>query len=173
MRTTLIVVLAGSDGYGYAYLGDGGGVLVRANGTLEHFLKPMKGEASNLVLGSLGPRRQGEPVSGFCERRAGDFVLLGSDGVFDRVEASFPLTLARAAADYDGDLPRLAADAVEDLARFRDDAGFVCDDNLTLALACHGRPVALLGEGGPAASATQTARNEVGAGHSLQHQEGR
>ncbi|MEO6326331.1 MAG: protein phosphatase 2C domain-containing protein [Thermoanaerobaculia bacterium] len=137
LRTTLAILVATPTLYGYAYLGDGGGVVLRASGERERFLVPQKGDgALNVVAGSLGPVLQGCPEVGLLPRRAGDTVLLGTDGVFDRVPDSFPTVVADALRQHRGDAQRVASMAVSQLADARDGSGWVCDDNLSLGILC-------------------------------------
>lgn len=140
LRTTLIVLLARSSDYGYAYIGDGGGMVLRADGTIDEFLDPHKAEggAANVLAASLGPTLEGMASSGTLPRRAGDLALVGSDGIFDRVEEGFARDVLLAVLDLNGDVQAVAERVVADLAGFRDETGFVCDDNLTLGLMAGG-----------------------------------
>lgn len=135
LRTTLIVLVSTKTHYYFAYIGDGGGLVRRASGLVEEFLVPQKAEgAMNVLAASLGPVTQGEPVCGTLERGAGDLVMIGSDGVFDRVNGSFAENIARASVVAGGDLQSVATRAVHELASFKDEHGYIFDDNLTLAL---------------------------------------
>jgi len=135
-RTTLITVIADGPHVGYAYIGDGGGYLVRCSGEVIQFLKPQKAEGLgvNVLSASLGPRTMGEVMSGRLRRNPGDMTVIGSDGVFDRVDASFPHRLVKGSKYYHGDLQRTVEQAVRELASFKDEAGYICDDNMTLGL---------------------------------------
>jgi serine/threonine protein phosphatase PrpC len=139
----LIVVIADGEGVGYAYCGDGGACLVRTSGAVEHFLKPQKADQLNVLAASLGPQMQGEPILGILRRGPGDLLLVGTDGVFDRVEESFPKDVLRAAIHFNGELETTARLILEELAAKQDEFGFICDDNLTLALAAGGSPPVL------------------------------
>ena len=136
LRTTLIVLVAFESEVGYAYIGDGGGCLIRTTGEIEHFVDPQKASSSalHLLAASLGPTIEGTPVCGKVTRKAGDLVIVGSDGVFDRVEGSFPKDVMCGCLRHDGDLQATAQRIVEELAAYQDDAGYVCDDNLTLGI---------------------------------------
>jgi hypothetical protein len=59
-RTTLIVVIGNKRESGYAYIGDGGGCVVKANGEVNRFLDPQKADnfAMNVLAASLGPVSQ-------------------------------------------------------------------------------------------------------------------
>jgi len=140
LRTTLIVVIAGGQGIGYAYIGDGGACVVRASGDVEYFLTPQKADPSalNVLAASLGPTMEGEPQGGLIQRSPGDVVIVGTDGVFDRVDQAFPKEVLRGCIALQGDLQAVAEQVVDELAAFQDDAGYVCDDNLTLALMGNG-----------------------------------
>ncbi|MEA3445136.1 MAG: protein phosphatase 2C domain-containing protein, partial [Bacteroidota bacterium] len=61
LRTTLIVIIAGKDSIGYAYIGDGGGCLVLESSEIIHFIKPQKveGKPLNYLSASLGPTIHG------------------------------------------------------------------------------------------------------------------
>lgn len=136
LRTTLIVVIADRERYAYAYIGDGGGVILRDSGNAEPFLKPQKasGSAANVLAASLGPAVEGKWNKGTLQQRAGDLLLCGTDGVFDFVDGSFPEDVGRALARFDGDLQRVADSVVRELAEARDKQGWLCSDNLTLGL---------------------------------------
>jgi len=136
-RSTLIVATCHDDVMGYAYLGDGGGyILRRTTGELQRFLTPMKlTPGSNVITGSLGPTVHGEPECGSVQVQPGDLVLLGTDGLFDHVR---PQDLARglgqAIEEFGGNIHRAARVIVQELAAQRDrDGWIICDDNLTLA----------------------------------------
>ena len=136
LRTTLIVVVGNKREIGYAYIGDGGGCVVQSNGEVKHFLEPQKanGHAMNVLAASLGPSIEGEPVSGVLKREAGDILIVGTDGIFDRVEAMFPKDVLRGCIQYQGDLQKTAEHIVMELASYKDAAGYICDDNLTLGI---------------------------------------
>lgn len=134
-RTTLIVAVITHDEVGYSYIGDGGLAILRRTGVVEQLLEPQKaGGAPNVLSASLGPAMEGSPVSGTARREAGDLVLAGTDGVWDRVGAEFPRDVLRACIERDGDLQGVAEDVLAEMATFRDAAGPVCDDNMTLVL---------------------------------------
>jgi len=136
LRTTLIVVIGNKREVGYAYIGDGGGCVVKALGEVNHFLDPQKANdfAMNVLAASLGPMMEGQPVTGVMNREAGDLLIVGTDGVFDRVDATFPKDVMRGCIQYKGDLQKTAEHIVEELASFKDTAGYVCDDNLTIGI---------------------------------------
>jgi len=136
LRTTLIVVVASPGEFGFAYSGDGGGIIIRADGSSEVFLKPQKDENgyANELSGSLGPVVHGKPESGHLPRRKGDLLVIGSDGVFDRVSETFSDDILRAATQFQGNLQSMIDRMLAELAEQRDDGGYVCDDNMTLAV---------------------------------------
>jgi len=143
LRTTLIMLVCTPAQYLYGYMGDGGIVLRRQGGLLEQLLVPQKADhlRPNVLAASLGPNPQGQPLLGHAERLPNDFLFVGSDGVFDRVEDDFFQTLAEAARDEcDGNLAKLVDEALEQLAAARDEAGYICDDNMTLALVANSVP---------------------------------
>jgi serine/threonine protein phosphatase PrpC/Zn-dependent protease len=135
-RTTLIAVVASNRGYGFCYIGDGGGCIIRSTGEIEEFLKPQKaaGDAINVLAASLGPAQEGDPISGHLPRRPGDLLVCGTDGVFDRLAGDFAKRLLQGALHFQGDLQRVAEQVVNEMSVARDDEGFICDDNLTIAL---------------------------------------
>jgi serine/threonine protein phosphatase PrpC len=140
MRTTLIVIVASRTDVGYAYIGDGGACVVRTSGEIVSFLEPQKADGmANVLAGSLGPDIQGHPITGCFPRRAGDLVLAGTDGVFDRVQEMFPADVVRLAAEKRGDLTQVAQAILSELATAKDNLGYICDDNMTLALLGDGR----------------------------------
>jgi len=156
LRTTLIVVIGNKREIGYAYIGDGGGCVVRTCGEVCRFLDPQKANdfAMNVLAASLGPKMEGEPVTGVFNRCRGDLLLVGSDGVFDRVGEEFPNDVVRGSTQYKGDLQKTAEHIVHELASFQDSAGYICDDNLTLGLMGDGTaPTLHQGPGSPATAA--------------------
>jgi serine/threonine protein phosphatase PrpC len=139
LRTTLIVVIASRREVGYAYIGDGGGVVLSASGDIRRFLRPQKAnDVANVLAASLGPVMEGEPVVGVMPRQAGDFVVVGTDGVFDRVADDFAKDVLRGAIENEGNVQATAEQVINELAAFKDSAGYVCDDNLTLGIMCDG-----------------------------------
>lgn len=140
-RTTLICVVATPSTYGYCYLGDGGGVVVRSGGTLDEFLVPQKADGiANVVAGSLGPVLQGTPVVGKLPRRAGDSLFIGTDGVFDKAADGFAASVVRLLAAHDGDARAVASAVVSDFASAKEGSIYVCDDNMTFAILCTPAP---------------------------------
>jgi serine/threonine protein phosphatase PrpC len=140
LRTTAIIVVCTTQSYYWLYIGDGGFWVRRANGTLESVLVPQKDPSTpHLLEASLGPSVHGAPVVGMTPRRPGDLLLMGTDGVFDRLgdSAEFARAILEAAKTYfAGDLQRTADAVLQQFAQARDDQGRpICDDNLTLILA--------------------------------------
>ena len=138
LRTTLIVVIADKKDIGYAYIGDGGGYVIHKFDDITRFLKPQKAQdlGLNVLAGSLGPVTINEPISGVIERKQGypDLILVGTDGLFDRVNESFVNDVMRCCLHYQGDLLKTTQHIVNESASYQDKAGYVFDDNLTLAL---------------------------------------
>ena len=136
-RTTIIVVVATPSAYGYAYLGDGGGIVHRQAGGSEAFLVPQKADGvANIVSGSLGPVIQGSPAVGQLARRGGDALLIGTDGVFDRVSSDFGPSVAQLLARHSGDAQTVASLVVSDFASAKEGKHYVCDDNMSLVILC-------------------------------------
>jgi serine/threonine protein phosphatase PrpC len=71
-------------------------------------------------------------------RHPGDFLLLGSDGIFDRIPdaADFARHLVDAARDhFGGDLKRTVAEVIRQFSAARGaDGSPVCDDNMSLVI---------------------------------------
>ncbi|MCX6833518.1 MAG: protein phosphatase 2C domain-containing protein [candidate division Zixibacteria bacterium] len=146
LRTTLIVVVGNRQEIGYAYIGDGGGCIYRNGGKVLHFLQPQKADiyTPNVLAASLGPVTQGCPVTGKIARLEGDLVVIGTDGVFDRLEASpdqFPAGTNRfirdlvvGAANHGGDLQVVTERVLLDLAEMKDELGFVFTDNMSCGM---------------------------------------
>lgn len=136
LRTTLIIVIAGMEEVGFAYIGDGGGKIIRASsGEVLQFLIPQKGDMPNQVTGSLGLDMQGTPVSGSVRRSPGDLILMGTDGVFDRILKEFEKDILRIAIGCKGDLYATTDHVLHQMAECKEKSGYyICDDNMTLAL---------------------------------------
>jgi hypothetical protein len=137
LRTTLIVAIGQEHDVAFSFIGDGGGCVVRTSGAVEHFLTPQKAspDQPNVLAASLGPQMEGEPVVGAIQRNPGDLILVGTDGVFDRVNDSFPKDVLRAAIQFKGDFMKTAGLIVEEMASVKDPLlGYVCDDNLSLGI---------------------------------------
>ncbi len=81
-RCTLIVLLANQSEYALAYLGDGGADVRRVDGTWECLLTPQKDEKTGWLTGSLGPNQYGDYVLKSLERKPGDFLVAGTDGIY-------------------------------------------------------------------------------------------
>lgn len=150
-RTTLIIILADSKRYAFAYAGDGGGVVVRKNGVVEKFLFPQKVDLDvpNVLATSLGPYLEGEPASGAVPRYPGDLLLVGTDGIWDYVGPNFPLAAAQALAKAGGNAMLATSSIVRDLADFTDASGHVCTDNLTLGMISDAVRAAMPPKGSP------------------------
>lgn len=136
-RTTLIIVVADNKSYGFSHIGDGSGVLIR-NGQVRKLFTPHKagkGYAPNVIAASLGATKQGQATSGRGKRINGDLISICTDGVSDYVDADFHITyLLQHSLRNQGNLSSTATGLVKGLADFTDDVGFVCSDNLTLAI---------------------------------------
>jgi serine/threonine protein phosphatase PrpC len=140
-RSTLICVVATPTTYGFCYLGDGGGVVVRQTGAIDAFLVPQKADGiANVVAGSLGPVIHGTPVVGKLPRQGGDNLFIGTDGVFDRVPDGFAASVVRLLGSHDGDAQAVASLVVSDFASAKDGSLFVCDDNMSIAILCTPAP---------------------------------
>ncbi len=141
LRTTLIIVVCEPAHYFWGYQSDGGIWIRRRNGSLEKLMIPQKasGCQQNILAASLGPDIQGRPRLGKTERKKGDLLFVGTDGVFDRVEDSFADDVAALAMrTFRGELQRTVEETLDQLASAQDKSGFLCDDNMTLALVSNG-----------------------------------
>jgi len=146
LRTTLIVVVGNGQEIGYAYIGDGGGCIYRHDGRVSHFLQPQKADINtpNVLAASLGPVTQGCPVTGKIARLEGDLVVIGTDGVFDRLETSpdqFPAGTDRFIKDmvvgiakHAGDLRAITGRVLLELTEMKDELGYIFNDNMTLGM---------------------------------------
>ncbi len=145
LRTTLIVIIADKHEYVYGYIGDGSIILFQGNSFI-HLLNPHKANMyiPNLLTASLGPTIHGEMVLGSHERKPNDFLITGTDGIFDRLEANpedfpqgtnnFLSLLMNSVLESDGNLKELSKQTINELADFQDEQGYICNDNLTLGL---------------------------------------
>lgn len=135
LRATLILIVGGIDSYVFGYIGDGSGVILRADGTLESFLTPQRAApSSNVLTASMGPWIKGTPVIGTVPRHVGDLVIVTTDGISDFVEPDFPYQVARNVIEARGDLQHVAQGIVTHLGEARDHLGWICSDNLTCCL---------------------------------------
>lgn len=136
LRTTVVIMLASPHGYDCAYLGDGGGIIVRADDREEHFLIPQKapGMAPNVLAASLGPDIIGEIQSWSGEVRQGDTVICCSDGMADRMPSGFPAYIAKNCRKDKEHLQDVVEKLATGFADFKDAEGFVADDNLSLTV---------------------------------------
>ncbi len=156
LQTTLLVAAASSSSLTIAYIGDGGAVLVRPDeGTETRVLLPMKeaGGAPNILAAVLGPQTLGEPSINTIERRAGDLLLIGTDGIWDFVPESFSKQFMREAVMRGGRVGETLDAALALLAGHQDELGHVCTDNLTLAVVAPDRCAPKFGPGYWAAAA--------------------
>jgi hypothetical protein len=88
----------------------------------------------NILAGSLGPITQGAPVCGTLSRLPGDLLVCGTDGVMDRLGDDFATQIWEAAVKMEGKLQCITDRLVEQMSSARDEHGYICDDNLTIAL---------------------------------------
>jgi serine/threonine protein phosphatase PrpC len=144
LRTTLIVAIATADRYHFAYIGDGGIFVVRANGIVDAPMNPQKAEggALNVLAACLGPFSEGAPVFGTAERGPGDLLVAATDGVADRLQPRFYSDmLVRHASRCKGDFSAAANGVLTILANHIENGMVRFDDNMTLALIGDGRPL--------------------------------
>ena len=136
LRTTLILIVAKGSTVHFGYIGDGGLDILHSDGRVDSILNPQKdGDMLNVLTASLGPQLQGAFVSGDFKRSPGDLIIVSTDGIADRVDASeFARDIMRLAIRNGGDLQTVSEQVVAELADTKDAHGYICDDNLTLAL---------------------------------------
>ena len=141
LRTTLILVVATRDHYVLAFIGDGGAFVLRGDGETVSLLDPHKDMAEPEVLhASLGPSIEGRPSWAVMERRAGDVLVVATDGVADVFDAALAARLREELDRTQGNAAQTAWEIVRQTAFARDDADhFSVTDNLTC--------VVLIGEG--------------------------
>lgn len=138
-RSTLIVALFHPESreLGFAYIGDGVGLVRRADGRIEHFLKPMKKPGDHAIWASLGPELDGAPVSGCMSLQAGDLVVAGTDGSIDPFpdrEGEVAEELASTIAACGGDAQQGVQEVVSRYINLRDGVGYFFQDNTTLGV---------------------------------------
>lgn len=85
LRTTLITCIALDGEYVVGAIGDGAALVRRADGTIEPMMQAQKAGAQNVLAASLGPETDGDLTLRVHARRAGDVVILATDGIADRV----------------------------------------------------------------------------------------
>lgn len=139
LRTTLITTVITPYAYYYGFIGDGGLLVRRADGTVEEVVTGHKDpDAPNVLHASLGPDIHGAPEIGIMPRRPGDFILVGTDGVFDRIPDTtvFATTVIDAARDnYNGNLQSVVDEIIRQFHEALDDDGAaICDDNMSLVI---------------------------------------
>ncbi len=100
----------------------------------------------NLLAASLGPIIEGQPVTGTIERPKNSLLIVGTDGIFDRVDETFPRDVLRGVIRYKGNLQATAEHILKELSESKDSIGYLCDDNMTIGLMGDGnQPVLPLG----------------------------
>ncbi|HYV34150.1 MAG TPA: protein phosphatase 2C domain-containing protein, partial [Gemmataceae bacterium] len=135
LRTTLIVVVAKLGEVGFSHIGDGGACVVSCTGEVRHFIEPQKDPRKpNVLTASLGPKQDGELISGSLQLEPGQLLIAGTDGVFDRVEDCFFQDVFRMATRGNGNLVKTAWAIVDAMTSRQDGAGYICDDNTTLGM---------------------------------------
>lgn len=135
LRTTLIIVIGNKEEYGFAYIGDGGGIVRRKTGKIDRFLIPQnRANQRNILEASLGPQIEGKPVIGSIRREIGDILIAGTDGVFECIDDSFSDDIYRYAIGLNGNLQKVTDDITKDLANRKEKDSYICDDNITLGI---------------------------------------
>lgn len=133
--TTLIMTLIEPQNYCTAYLGDGGAFVRRATGELVALMQPQKNASTVLerFLAADAPP-EWSPVITTVERQPGDTLMLGSDGVVDRVPPQEILDwVASHVATAGLSMEQALSQLVAHFEQIRDDNGSpIADDNMTL-----------------------------------------
>jgi len=133
--TTLIATLVERTRYVTSYLGDGGAFVRRADGMLEPLMHPQKSSSTVLerYLAASTPQ-DWEPETTVRARSAGDTLVLGSDGVMDRVTIADVLDwLARSVATQGLSMQDALKQLVAHFAQLRaDDGRLIADDNMSI-----------------------------------------
>jgi serine/threonine protein phosphatase PrpC len=141
LRTTLIVAVGTNSDFHWGYIGDGALKVLEPSGHIHECMVPHRSDAlvTNVLAASLGPTIHGNADFGSMPRKAGDVLLAGTDGVFDRVDDGFARNLMRMAIYQAGDLAATTRESLDQLSVQTDSTGaFVCDDNLTLGMMADG-----------------------------------
>jgi serine/threonine protein phosphatase PrpC len=129
LRTTLAIVVASPVEFGFSYIGDAKGAVLRTSGVTEDFLRPQRPEGypTNVLSACLGPAMLGRPASGRLARHPGDLLILASDGVFSEAVdfgGDYPRMILQSALILGGNLQRAAESELAKLAAATDSLGF-------------------------------------------------
>lgn len=111
--------------------------MVRGDGKTQDLLAAHKGSYANELAASLGPSMVGEPESCLQARRAGDMLIVGTDGFFDVFPTSDQLAanIRNEVDRFARPFPEFASVAVDFLASHMDGSGqYVATDNISLAV---------------------------------------
>jgi len=133
--TTLIATLVECDHYVTAYLGDGGAFVRRCDATLEPLMQAQKTTSTVLdrYLAAVTPERWA-PVITMVVRQRGDTLMIGSDGVMDRVAIGEVMNwLAASVATKGLSMPQALRQLVDHFADLKTREGnLIADDNMSL-----------------------------------------
>lgn len=130
-RTTLIVLVASANEYQLAYIGDGGMDVRRVDGSWERLLTPMREEKTGYLTGSLGPTRYGVPIACSAPRLPGDFLVVGSDGLYVEQINSLEEFTAWPRRSIQAEPANLGAILSQYVQKCLDSNPTVFDDNIT------------------------------------------
>lgn len=134
LRTTLMVMLRVGTTAHYCCLGDGGLFHIRgADGVATHLFQPQRDKAGYL-LASLGPQMAGQPLAGSLHLAAGDMLLSGSDGIWERTADPGALArwLVQRIGSARGDVQASLQQSLTEFVQIKSAGRWVADDNASI-----------------------------------------
>ncbi|MBL8820130.1 MAG: protein phosphatase 2C domain-containing protein [Planctomyces sp.] len=140
-RTTLIIVVNHGDTTTCGYIGDGAVIVSDADGAVHSLLSPHREDGrSNVLTASLGPVTVGQHELLEHIRQPGALTIACTDGVADLFTPEALAEHVRVKlCDHGGNAQEAIDDTLQRWSDTRDSAGYVCDDNMTLALLLDGQ----------------------------------
>lgn len=134
LRTTLLVMLRVGSTAHYACLGDGGLFHIRGvDGVVTNLFQPQRDKAGYL-LASLGPRTAGQALAGSLHLAAGDMLLSGSDGIWERTADAGALAswLLQRIGGAGGDVQAALQQSLTEFVQIQSNGRFIADDNASI-----------------------------------------
>ena len=142
LRTTLIIVISNESHASLTYIGDGAVYHYKSATECQALLEPQKAFPGNLSLlsASLGPTVHGKPRSRVFKRVENDLIIAMTDGIADRIypvpeNGSAPMVISNFVSNVEtanANLQEAVTSTVNDLANYKDDEGYICNDNVSL-----------------------------------------
>ena len=142
LRTTLIIVISNESHSTLTYIGDGAVYHYKSASDCQALLEPQKAFPGNLSLlsASLGPTVHGKTRSRAFRRAENDLIIAMTDGIADRIDTDFenknaPIFISNIVNNLEAahrNLQKVVTSTVNDLANYKDDEGYICDDNVSL-----------------------------------------